>query len=210
MTSQHIPILILLVLAALNAYVDLLHVRETRRVAVARPPPLNHYSFIDEDYIPRMPLPSARRGGAKWIPEESVRYALTSPEAFDEWLWTATVGDGNVHFGPNRRLFVVSVTHQMHCLRSVRVALENEGIPHGHAVGHLTHCLNFMRMHTLCAADTTLEPPDAFARNYTRERAGGEHVCMDWDAFYRDMRTNYLEWDEFRKNEGEQAAMMWA
>ena len=44
MTSQRTSILVVIVLAALNAYVDLLHVRETHRVAVARPPPLSHYS----------------------------------------------------------------------------------------------------------------------------------------------------------------------
>ncbi|TBU54272.1 hypothetical protein BD310DRAFT_936371, partial [Dichomitus squalens] len=201
MTSSRLAVAILLILGALNAYLDLLHVRATRRMAVARPPPLEHYSFIDEDYIPRMPLPSARRGGVKWIPEDSVRYSLWSPEANDEWLWTATIGDGNVHFGDSRRLFVVAVTHQLHCMRSYRQALEAEGIPQGHAVGHLTHCLNFLRMHTLCAADTTLEPPDAFARNYTMKRAGAEHVCMDWEAFYKDMRTNYLEWDGFQKHQ---------
>ena len=154
-----------------------------------------------------MPLPSAHRGGAKWVPEESVRYALTSPEAFDEWLWTATVGDGNVHFGANRRLFVVSVTHQMHCLRSVRVALEDAGIPHGHAVGHLTHCLNWIRMSTLCAADTTLEPPDVLVRNHTAERAGAEHVCMDWPGFYDEMETNWIQWQEARARSADGSEM---
>ena len=44
MTSQRLAIVTVLVLAALNAYVDLLHVRQTHKVAVARPPPLSHYS----------------------------------------------------------------------------------------------------------------------------------------------------------------------
>ena len=149
-----------------------------------------------------MPLPSARRA-VKLEHEESVRYALTSPEAYDEWLWTATVGDGNVHLGPNRRLFVVGVTHQMHCLRSYREALAQDAVPHGHQIPHLTHCLNFIRMSTLCAADTTLEPPDAFARNYTRTRSGGEHQCMDWPTFYDDMRANHLEWEDFRERQKE-------
>lgn len=149
--------------------------------------------YVEDDYPPRMPLPSARPA-AKLAFEDTARYALDSPEAHDEWLWTATVGDGNVHYGPNHKLFVVSVTHQLHCLRSYREALIKDGPPRGHALSHLTHCINFFRMSTLCAADTTLEPPDAFARNYTHERARGEHVCMDWPGFYDEMKTNYVEW----------------
>ncbi|TFK86958.1 hypothetical protein K466DRAFT_523266 [Polyporus arcularius HHB13444] len=205
MSSPRLALLAVVVLAALNAYVDLLQVRATHRTAISRPPPLRLYSFIDEDYPPRMPLPSARRT-AKLTLEDSVRYSLWSPETYDEWLWTATVGDGNVHYGPNRRLFVVSVTHQLHCMRSIREALEQDTVPHGHQVPHLTHCLNFIRMSTLCAADITLEPADAFARNYTRDRAGGEHVCMDWPAFYEDMKENSLQWNAFRNQQLEAMA----
>ena len=153
--------------------------------------------FLDEDYPPRMPLPSARRA-VKLMVEDSVRFGLWEPQANKEWLWTATAGDGNVHYGANHRLFVVSVTHQLHCLRSYRQALEQETLPHGHQLSHLTHCLNFFRMSTLCAADATLEPPDAFARNHTRDRAGGELQCMDWPAFYDEIGENYLQWDSFR------------
>ena len=145
-----------------------------------------------------MPLPSARRP-AKLTFEDSVRYSLDAPETFQEWLWTATVGDGNVHLGHNHRLFVVGITHQLHCLRSYRQALTAPLPPTGHALGHLTHCINFFRMSTLCAADTTLEPPDAVARNYTLGRAGGEHVCVDWPGFYDEMKTNYVGWQGVQK-----------
>ena len=42
-----------------------------------------------------------------------------------------------------------------------------------------TDCTNFFCISTLCAMQTTLEPADAFTRNYTHERAQGEHVCID-------------------------------
>lgn len=149
-----------------------------------------------------MPLPSARRA-VKLVHEDSSRYSLFAPEAHHEWLWTASVGDGNAHYGPTRRLFVVAVTHQMHCLRFVRNGLlqEEPVQAHSHQDGHLAHCLNFLRMSTLCAADTTLEPHEAFAHNYTATRAGGEQQCMDWPAFYDEMKTNYVEWDSFRKQQ---------
>ena len=216
MSSRALAILALVVLGALNVWIDLLHVRETHRAALKRPPPLSHYSelpiphnttnppntmwagYVEDDLPPRMPLPSARRG-VKLMHEESARYGLWTPEADSEWLWTATVGDGNVHYGPNHRLSVVSITHQLHCLRSYRQALAQAHPPRGHQLGHLTHCINFFRMSTLCAADTTLEPPDAFAHNYTQSRAGGEHVCMDWPGFYEEMKANYMAWQEVQE-----------
>ncbi|KAI0668226.1 hypothetical protein C8Q78DRAFT_1081611 [Trametes maxima] len=198
MLSRPVWFLVVAVLAALNAYLDVLHVRATRRTAVTRLPPLKHYSFIDEDYPPRMPLPAARRA-VKLTLEDSARYALSGATAFDEWLWTATIGDGNAHLGANHRFFVLGVTHQLHCMRSYREALAQDGLPHGHQVGHLGHCLNFLRMSTLCAADVALEPPDALARNHEVERAGGERECMDWPAFYEEMKANYLEWNEMKQ-----------
>lgn len=156
-------------------------------------------AFIDEDYPPHMLLTSAPKT-VRYVPEDSARYASWAPEARAEWLWTATVGDGNVHLGPNSRLFVVTATHQLHCLRSYREALEQDGLPYGHQIGHLTHCLNFMRMHTLCVADDTLEPPDAFARNHTMERAGAERMCMDWPTFYEDMKENWVGWQEYTRS----------
>ncbi|KAH9850978.1 hypothetical protein C2E23DRAFT_733892 [Lenzites betulinus] len=200
MLSRRATYVLVAILAAMNAYVNLLHVQATQRAAIARPPPPSRYSFIDEDYTPRLPLPSARRA-VKLTIEDSARYALWDPEADDDWRWTATTGDGNVHLGNNSRFFVIGITHQLHCMRSYRQALAQEDVPvpHGHQAGHLAHCLNFIRMSTLCAADVTLEPPDALTRDHTRDPAGGEHECMDWPAFYEDMRTNFEDWTAYQE-----------
>ncbi|KAI0631446.1 hypothetical protein C8Q77DRAFT_1061518 [Trametes polyzona] len=202
MLSRYASCLCLACIAALNVYLDLLHVRAARRVAIFRPPPASHYSFVDDDYPPRLPLPSARRAVALTL-EDSARYTLWASEADIEWLWTATVGDGSVHLGPNNRFFVVGVTHELHCLRAYRQALAQDGVTvpvaHGHQEGHLAHCLNFLRMSTLCAADVTLEPADVLERDFERERAGGVHECLDWPAFYREMKANWNSWNEYQK-----------
>ncbi|KAI0773145.1 hypothetical protein BD413DRAFT_492141 [Trametes elegans] len=202
MLSRRAVFLLLALLSAINVYLDVLYVRETRRLAETRARPPGHYSFDDENYPPRMALPSARRA-VKLTIEDSARYALWAAEAEDEWLSTATVGDGNVHLGPYSRLFVPGITHQLHCMRYYRDALAQDDPVHaGHQVGHLAHCLNFLRMSTLCAADTTLEPPDAFTREYRVDRAGGEHVCLDWPAFYEEMRANFLNWTAYQRDLG--------
>ncbi|KAI9068927.1 hypothetical protein FKP32DRAFT_1587256 [Trametes sanguinea] len=158
----------------------------------------SYIAFIDDDYTPRMPLPSARRA-VKLALEDSVRYGLWEAQAEDEWRWTATFGDGNVHLGPNSRFFVVGITHELHCMRAYRETLAQDGPLSQHQVGHLGHCLNFLRMSTLCAADTTLEPPDVLSRNFTQDRLGGEHVCLDWPGFYDEMKANYLEWSAYKQ-----------
>ncbi|EIW52653.1 uncharacterized protein TRAVEDRAFT_134403 [Trametes versicolor FP-101664 SS1] len=202
MISRCSAYLLLAVLAALNAYLDLLHVRATLHVAKGRTPPPSHYTFIDDDYAPRLPLPSARRA-VKLTFEDSARYALYAPEANAEWLSTATVGDGNVHLGPAARFFVVGVTHQLHCMRAYRQALAQDAPvrPHTHQGGHLAHCLNFLRMSTLCAADVALEPPDALAREHGRGGAGGVHECVDWPAFYDEMKANYEGWTAYQESD---------
>ena len=64
---------------------------------------------------------------------------------------------------------------------------------------HVARCLNVLRQFALCDADVALEPPDAFAHNYTQSRAGGEHVCMDWPGFYEEMKANYMAWQEVQE-----------
>ena len=133
--------------------------------------------------------------------EESVRYSIHSPEAPLEWLYTATTHDmGNTHLGPpdRARIGVVALAHQLHCLRALRAALAEEGVPEGHAMHPAEHCLSFLRESTLCAADATLEPGDTSGRNPTAERVGGERVCMDAEAFYASMLTRWNEWVEVR------------
>ncbi|KAJ3013526.1 hypothetical protein NUW54_g1571 [Trametes sanguinea] len=75
MFSRSVAYILIAILAALNAYLNIIHVREARRAAITRPPPVDHYTFIDDDYTPRMPLPSARRA-VKLALEDSVRYGL--------------------------------------------------------------------------------------------------------------------------------------
>ena len=135
--------------------------------------------------------------------EESVRFSISQPEAALEWLWISTVGDsGNVHIGPNARFGVVGVTHEQHCLRAIRHTLDAVDVPlSGHALHHSEHCLSFLREHTLCAADITLEP--AFSTHNVDGRTtkaaygtGVTHQCRDWVQAREFAEKNYLTWKD--------------
>ena len=133
--------------------------------------------------------------------EESVRYGINEPAAYDEWLSTSTVEDeGHVRVGSNHRLGIIGVTHEQHCLRLLRFTLAKDAVPHGAVRNHCEHCLSFLRQQALCAADSTIEPGDAFARNFTAERVTVERECrMDPEAFYASMWHQWNEWVDFKQ-----------
>ncbi|PIL34473.1 hypothetical protein GSI_03250 [Ganoderma sinense ZZ0214-1] len=222
MMSRNFSLFLLALLGIINIWIDHLLIQDIRNVLQKRPPPFSHYStrrapntvvqeapliithpllaWVEDDVPERFPLYSPRPHVHMSI-EESVRYALDSPEAPLEWLYTATAHDmGNTHLGPpeRARIGVVALAHQQHCLRALRAALAADEVPEGHALHHAEHCLSFLRESTLCAADATLEPGDTFARNFTAERVGGERECMHAEAFYASMLRRWEEWVEVR------------
>ena len=130
--------------------------------------------------------------------EESRRYGIDEPEAYFEW---GTKDDeGYMRVGPNHRWGSIALTHQKHCLRKFREALSMDSPPAGPTRTHCEHCLSFVRQHILCAADITLEPGDAFARNFTAERVTGDRECMDAEAFYASMWEGNTRWLEFMRD----------
>ncbi|RDX40729.1 hypothetical protein OH76DRAFT_1412772 [Lentinus brumalis] len=131
--------------------------------------------------------------------EESVRYGIGEPESYLEWLWTSSADDqGNIHFGPNHRFGLPSLNHEQHCLRRLRTVLAEVDHFEGKQLHHTEHCLSLLREHTLCAADTTLEPGDAFTRNFTAERVMHDRKCLDAEAFYASMWDQWTRWLEFK------------
>ncbi|KAI0821764.1 hypothetical protein BC628DRAFT_1393464 [Trametes gibbosa] len=198
MISRPFALCLLIALGVLNIAIDFSFIKDARKIFARRPPPPSHYTWIEDDVPERMYLVNPRPNVLMSI-EESGHFGIRQPEAHLEWLWTSTVDDGgNVHMGPNQRFFVVALTHQQHCMRSLRRSLDADGIPEDAALHHAEHCLSFLREHTLCAADFSLEPGDAFARNYTAERVGVERKCMDVEAFYGTMWGQWNDWLSFQ------------
>ncbi|KAI0354406.1 hypothetical protein OH77DRAFT_1481736 [Trametes cingulata] len=196
--SRPLALCLLALLGLINLLVDYSLVEDVRTLFARRPPPASHYTWVDDDVPERMPLLGARTKVMMSV-EESVRYGLHEPQSHLEWLWMSTADDGgNVHMGPNTRFFVIALTHQQHCLRGLRTSLDADEVPTGHALHHSEHCLSFLREQTLCAADITLEPGDAFARNFTAERWGGDRECMDVEAFYGTMWRQWTDWLAFK------------
>ena len=130
--------------------------------------------------------------------KETVHYSLTEPEARDEWLYNSPAGTGLVRLGPDHCTFVVSMFHQLHCLRNFHKAFINST---GNGPRrHVQHCFNFLRQGALCQADLTLEPGDFMSHNFTEDWLGATHLCRDWAAVYDKLEANWIEWMRFQKS----------
>ncbi|KAI0797692.1 hypothetical protein C8Q75DRAFT_801618 [Abortiporus biennis] len=129
--------------------------------------------------------------------EESVHYGLSGDQADADWLSNSPLGVGHVHLGEISRLMGPSMFHEMHCIRSIRYAIAS-GTRKGpiSSFGHIGHCFNYLRQAILCDADLTLEPGDAFQRDFTVDRVGMTHTCHDWRAMYGAVEKSYHMWED--------------
>lgn len=128
---------------------------------------------IDLDAFPRVALDV----------EESVHYGL-GPSAFADWE-TFPLEEVMFRLGLQYRVFVTANSHIRHCMIRLHRVLYPQMSEESMTLGHVQHCLNFMRQMILCNADLTLEPPDALDAC----RSGYTHVCRDWRV------ARALAWD---------------
>ncbi|OCH85071.1 hypothetical protein OBBRIDRAFT_798559 [Obba rivulosa] len=175
-------------------------VKAISRTREQRLRPIDSFSYVGRDYPERLPI---ERQLVKMIIEESNHYSLDDPEAHDEWLWTAPVGDNHIRLGPEKRMFAVAMVHQLHCLRNMRIDMLRDWDkldPRRRA--HDKHCLNYIRQWVLCDADTTLEPGDWTKRNFTVERVGAIHTCPDWRPVFSFIKENWFEFEDWAEEQG--------
>lgn len=200
----NVRIILLTIFIALSLWQNSVLLRRAKNIRASVPyaqeprtSSLRHdYTFIGSDVPSELPIEYRL---VKLIPEESLHYAVTGPNARLEWLWTGTEGNNDVHLGPENRVFVVAMFHELHCLRLMRTAMET-----GYAnldnrePQHLRHCLNYLRKWILCSADVTLEPGDFKLRDLHTDRLGATHTCRDWEHIYSVAQQNWFDWEEFR------------
>lgn len=129
--------------------------------------------------------------------EESDHYPLLGHGADPFWESMTPISGGFVRLGPNDRFLLVSMFHQIHCLRFFNWAFDPkfEGQYKFFAThGHNTHCLNYLRQVALCASDLTLEKGDFMSRNLSLQRVGATHVCRDWSKVYDFLEQKHALW----------------
>ncbi|GBE89266.1 hypothetical protein SCP_1502740 [Sparassis crispa] len=124
--------------------------------------------------------------------EESMHYPLLGVPSDIEWFSSMSPGSGYVRLGPEDRMFVVTMFHELHCLRVLNLAF---GKARFATPAHIKHCLNYLRQGILCAPDLTLEPGNFEEKDFEVERLGATHTCRDWSIVFQMMDENYYNWE---------------
>lgn len=134
--------------------------------------------------------------------EESVHFGLENGRVLEaEWLslrepWSHS---GYVRLGQEKRVFAVTMFHQLHCVDMIARAMFNPDNVYANEA-HVHHCLSYLRKIFLCSADATLEPYDFMTRNYTSQPVGLTRQCRDWSAVYGAVEANYGDWVKWSKS----------
>lgn len=132
---------------------------------------------------------------------ETVNYPLDGELGDRQWNSMRSRNyQGYIRLGPEHRLMAVDMFHQLHCVNTFRKALIR---PHDVDANehHILHCLHYLRQLFLCAADTTLEPYDFLAVNYTLQGPTRfVRQCRDWSVLYKGLDDNAAEWAAFAED----------
>ncbi|KAI0787537.1 hypothetical protein C8Q74DRAFT_1366397 [Fomes fomentarius] len=147
-------------------------------------------AYRGHDFPEHLPLPFE----IEMVPvtiEESVHYPAVGAPSNQEWLSIASPSIGYIRLGPEDRTFVISMFHELHCLRMINGAFSKMK---GANVGHIKHCLNYVRQGVLCNPDLTLEPGNFEERDFEVERLGGTHLCKNWNPIYEWVDNNFETW----------------
>ena len=94
------------------------------------------------EYLPDVHLPPALL-----TVEDSVHFPVLGYASDAQWYGLTSTSDGFVRLGPNNRLFVVVMFHELHCLRVLNLGFSNSSYG---STAHLEHCLTYLRQSILC------------------------------------------------------------
>ncbi|KII87188.1 hypothetical protein PLICRDRAFT_176970 [Plicaturopsis crispa FD-325 SS-3] len=118
--------------------------------------------------------------------------------------WASLFPRGNGWFHVNNTAYSVAMYHQMHCVVSIRKAIDilrsapcaDRDDVLATAVSHTYHCLDYLRQSLTCRADTALEPTRSFMddNGEWRVEANGTgvlHRCRDWVQVRRFLEQSH-------------------
>ncbi|PSR72226.1 hypothetical protein PHLCEN_2v11901 [Hermanssonia centrifuga] len=156
------------------------------------------YSYTGETYPLFLPIPPLAPVAISL--HESVRFALNSSDAVADGEWDSLSNDlpglGRMRLGPERRVFAISMFHQLHCLRELQRSIVHREDTRN-SYHHVQHCLNYLRQSLLCTAADTIEPGDPMLSDFETGGVGPDLGCQDWEKVFDAIVENKKEFDEW-------------
>ncbi|KAJ7591578.1 hypothetical protein C8J56DRAFT_782187, partial [Mycena floridula] len=108
-------------------------------------------------------------------------------------------GYGRLRLGPERRLFLTTWWHQLHCLGEIQKGLLDNSKPEA-TLHHLTHCFTYLRQTFLCDANGALEDGDFIIPDYSQTNyLGDSMVCYHWPEIHRALAKNSEDFEKWGK-----------
>ncbi|KAH7306010.1 hypothetical protein B0I35DRAFT_483749 [Stachybotrys elegans] len=131
------------------------------------------------------------------IPWERGIIALTNEEAealnlpdSQPWPWDSR----------NKKIYIVNAHHMLHCVRNIYISIQQYRNNQTQTIAypHILHCLDSLRVETMCSADDTLRYIPLNSVHGFRPGDGQPRQCRDWsqvDAYVKshDPCYRYLE-----------------
>jgi len=129
------------------------------------------YTYIEDDHPLYYPVSSGPLPDVAATIYDSIHYYIdptdnmskAAVEGGAEWnhMVVTPSQDARVILGPENRIFLTALWHQMHCLRGIELSIVGCVDP-ASAYGHNSHCLDYLRQWFLCMAGgaTDLEEGD--------------------------------------------------
>ncbi|TFK40275.1 hypothetical protein BDQ12DRAFT_697672 [Crucibulum laeve] len=185
MVSQNLFSYLLLLASVVNVAIVSTHLFRSHNSPLMREP----YSYKGHDFPETLPLDQLTMGQVSLTVEESERYPLLGNDSDANWYSLTSAGWGYTRLGPEDRVFMVTIFHELHCMRMLNFALGDWA-----STEHVHHCLNYFRQAILCSADLTLEPGDFAERDFAVDRIGSTHSCRDWTSAYDTMEVRWDHW----------------
>jgi hypothetical protein len=119
--------------------------------------------------------------------DDSVRYDIDTPQGEADWASLFPPRHGAISLGTDKRLFGLSLFHELACVDAIRAALVTKrGEPHEQP--NVQHCMDYLRQTVLCRRDTTLQNMRRIDAHVTDWFTTYE--CKDWTAVYDGVAKN--------------------
>ncbi|KZT23561.1 hypothetical protein NEOLEDRAFT_1170688 [Neolentinus lepideus HHB14362 ss-1] len=152
------------------------------------------YSYLGDDFPETFAIGPLSQ--ASIFIENTVHYQINTSDATSEWQTLFPTGGGYVHLGPRQRPFLLSMYHQLYCLRLLKNTIATSSS--GRMTDQLEQehrCLNYLRQAILCEPSLRLEPESQRIEDLGLpsgvDGLGLEHnECKDWSTVFNAVGAN--------------------
>ncbi|KAL7620933.1 hypothetical protein AAE478_008244 [Parahypoxylon ruwenzoriense] len=91
-----------------------------------------------------------------------------------------------------KRIYIVNAHHLLHCVRNIYISIQQYRTNKTQTIdyAHILHCLDSLRVETMCTADDTLRYVPLNSAHGFRPGDGQKRMCRDWNRVEEFVRAH--------------------